>query len=321
MQFPPAPPASPAARPLPGALGAVCARHPLWVIAAWLVLLLGAVLGRHAVGPAYRGETSLPSTRSRTGADPLAVHAPGVGNPSGRVVFHVDSGTVAGHRRGLDESLAALAELPHVTATSKPVTSADGRTACTTVSFDRQVKTLGHAYRGSLGEATAPARAAGVRVAYGGDLDEVVREPANDKASETVGVTAALVILVLAFGSVAAALLPLVTAQISIAVGLGVVGIVAGVVTLATAAPAPATMIGLGVGIDYALFLTTRFRQDLMDGHDPVDAAARTSATSGRAVVVAVTVALAMLSLYAGGIGFRTSRGAGARTGYRAVLG
>ncbi|MEU9416872.1 hypothetical protein [Streptomyces sp. NPDC048272] len=63
------------------------------------------------------------------------------------------------------------------------MTSADGRTAYTTVSFDRQVKTLGHAYTGSLGEATAPTRAAGVRVAYGGDLDEVVREPANDKAS------------------------------------------------------------------------------------------------------------------------------------------
>lgn len=93
-------------------------------------------------------------------------------------------------------------------------------------------------------------------------------------------------ILVLAFGSLAAALLPLVTALVSVAVGLGV-GIVAGVVTLATAAPTPATMIGLGVGIDYALVLTTRFRQDLMDGHDPLDAAARASATSGRAVVVA----------------------------------
>ncbi|MEV6572348.1 MMPL family transporter [Streptomyces sp. NPDC051577] len=120
------------------------------------------------------------------------------------------------------------------------MTSADGRTAYTTVSFDRQVKTLGHAYTASLDGATAPTRAAGVRVAYGGDLDEVVREPANDNASETVAVAAALVILALAFDGVAAALLPLVTAQISVAVGLGVVGIVAGVVTLATAAPAPA---------------------------------------------------------------------------------
>ncbi|MFD5889016.1 MMPL family transporter [Streptomyces sp. NPDC060334] len=307
MQFPRRPrrPRPRARSSRPGALGAFCARHPMWVIAAWLVLLAGAFLGRHAVGPAYSDEISLPSTPSRTGAELLAAHAPGIGDPGGRVVFHVDSGAVADHRQAVEESLAALAELPHVTAASKPVTGADGRTSYTTVSFDRQVKTLGHAYTGSLDEATAPARAAGVRVAYGGDLNEVVREPAHDKASEIVGVVAALVILVLGFGSVAAALLPLVTALISVGVGLSVVGIVAGVVTFATAAPTLATMIGLGVGIDYALFLTTRFRQDLIDGHDPVDAAARTTATSGRAVVVAaVTVAVAMLSLYACGIGF-----------------
>ncbi|MCY0918497.1 hypothetical protein OS965_09960 [Streptomyces sp. H27-G5] len=122
MQFPRRP--RPRARSSrPGALGAFCARHPVWVIAAWLVLLAGALLGRHAVGPAYSDGISLPSTRSRTGADLLAAYAPGVGDPHGRVVFHVDSGTVADHRQAVDESLAALAELPHVTAASKPTGS------------------------------------------------------------------------------------------------------------------------------------------------------------------------------------------------------
>ncbi|MEU1010732.1 MMPL family transporter [Streptomyces sp. NPDC005890] len=185
------------------------------------------------------------------------------------------------------------------------MTSADGRTAYAAISFDVQLKTLGHDYTGRLDKATGSARAAGLGVAYGGDLDQVVRPPADDKLSEGVGVVAALVILLLAFGSVLAALLPLITALIGVGVGLGIVGIVAATLSFATSATTLAGMIGLGVGIDYALFLTTRFRQDLIDGRDPVDAAARTAHTSGRAVLVAaLTVAVAMLSLYACGLTF-----------------
>lgn len=304
MHHPQPPGARPRASRL-SRLGACCARHPVRVIAVWLVLLAAVVLGRQLAAPVYSDQITLPSTQSRTGADLLAGSAPRAADPSGRVVFHTGSGSLSAHRQALDESLADLARMPHVTAASPVLTSADGRTAYTTVSFDRQVKTLGHAYADTLDGATAAARASGVEVAYGGDLNQVVRPPADDRAAEAVGVVVALLILILAFGSIAAALLPLVTALVSVGVGLGVVGIVAGAVTFATAAPTLATMIGLGVGIDYALFLTTRFRQDLIDGHDPVDAAGRTAATSGRAVVVAaVTVAVAMLSLYACGLSF-----------------
>ncbi|MFD6981973.1 MMPL family transporter, partial [Streptomyces sp. NPDC059956] len=213
------------------------------MIAAWLLLLAGAMAGSRLAAPVYSDQISLPSTQSRTGADLLAASAPGVGDPNGRVVFHVDSGSLAGHREALDESAARLARMPHVTAASPVVTSADGRTAYTTVSFDRQVKTLGHAYTGTLDTATAAARASGVEVAYGGDLNQVVRPPADDRAREAAGVLVALLILLLAFGSVAAALLPLLTAVVSVGVGLGIVGIVAGVVSFATAAPTLATMI------------------------------------------------------------------------------
>ncbi|MFI5980106.1 MMPL family transporter [Streptomyces sp. NPDC051555] len=286
-----------------GRLGGFCARRPLWVIAAWLVLLAAVFAGRQAVGPTYSDEVSLPGSRSHTGAELLAASAPAAGAPNGRVVLHVDSGTVAEHPGAVDRTLADLRALPHVTAVSPPTTSADGRTVAATVSFDRQVKTLGHGYAEHLDEAAAPARAAGVQVAYGGDLGQVVREPADDRTAELIGIAAALLILLLAFGSIAAALLPLVTALLAVGVGLGAVGITAGVVTFATSAPTLATMIGLGVGIDYALFLTTRFRQDLLDGHDPVVAASRTTAGSGRSVLVAaVTVAVAMLSLYACGL-------------------
>ncbi|MQY33793.1 Membrane protein YdfJ [Streptomyces sp. RB17] len=302
--------APPSADPAPtrgglGRLGGFCARHPAAVIAAWLLVLVAALAGRHIAAPTFSDEVSLPGTASHTGAGLLATSMPQAGRPSGKVVFHVDSGTVAERRSALDRTLADLRDLPHVTAASTLVTSADGRTAYTTVSFDEQLKNLGHDYTARLDTATEPARSAGLGVAYGGDLEQVVREPADDKLSEGVGVATALVILLLAFGSVLAALLPLVTALISVGVGLGIVGIVAATVSFATSATTLAGMIGLGVGIDYALFLTTRFRQDLIDGRDPVEAAARTARTSGRAVLIAaLTVAVAMLSLYACGLSF-----------------
>ncbi|MGQ4379818.1 MMPL family transporter [Streptomyces sp. SAS_267] len=183
------------------------------------------------------------------------------------------------------------------------MTSTDGATAYTAVSFDRKLKSLGHGYTERLDEATAPARDAGIGVGYGGDLHDIVRAPADDAAAEATGVGAALIVLLLAFGSVAAALMPLLTALISVGVGLGVVGIVAGTLTFATSAPTLATMIGLGVGIDYALFLITRFRQYVIDGDDPRTAVGRTTAVSGKAVLVAAgTVAVALLSLYACGL-------------------
>ncbi|MFI9248699.1 MMPL family transporter [Streptomyces sp. NPDC053069] len=302
--------AQPSADPDPtrgvlGRLGGFCARHPAAVIAAWLLVLVAALAGRQIAAPTFSDEVSLPGAASRTGADLLATFMPQAGRPSGKVVFHIDSGTVAQRQSALDRTLADLRDLPHVTATSTLVTSDDGRTAYTAVSFDEQLKNLGHDYTARLDRATQPARAAGLGVAYGGDLEQVVREPADDKLSEGVGVAVALVILLLAFGSVLAALLPLVTALISVGIGLGIVGIVAATVSFATSSTTLAGMIGLGVGIDYALFLTTRFRQDLIDGRDPVDAAARTAHTSGRAVLIAaVTVAVAMLSLYACGLSF-----------------
>ncbi|MGR6974940.1 MMPL family transporter [Streptomyces cynarae] len=285
-------------------LGGWCARHPVVVVAAWVLALTAALTGRHMVAPVFSDQMSLSGTQSRTGADLLAAHSPTAGRSSGRVVFHSDSGAVASDR-SVSSSLSRLTHLPHVTSVSAPVVSEDGRTAYTTVRFDVEAKALGHDYTHQLDRATQPARDSHVRVAYGGDLDQVTRQPADDRASELIGIAAALLVLLLAFGSVLAAALPLISALISVGTGLGVVGIVAGTVSFATSAPTLATMIGLGVGIDYGLFLTTRFRQDLMDGHDPVAAATRTTGTSGRAVLVAgVTVVVAMLGLYACGLSF-----------------
>ena len=297
---PPEPPAGRLAR-----LGAFCGRHAPWVIGLWLVLLVAALTGRDIVGPTFSDQISLPGSQSDTGADLLTASDPVAAAPNGLVVFHVGSGTVADHQQSVGETTGDLQKMPHVTAVSGLVTSSDGRTAYTTVSFGEQLKSLGHGYTDQLDRATAPARSDGVGVAYGGGFDQITNPPANDLASELVGVGVALIILLLVFGSVLAALMPLVCALISVGVGIGVVGIVAGVITFATAAPTLSTMIGLGVGIDYALFLTTRFRQDLIDGRPPGQAVSRTTATSGHAVLVAATtVAVALLGLYASGLSF-----------------
>ncbi len=111
--------------------------------------------------------------------------------------------------------------------------------------------------------------------------------------------------MLLIFGSVLGAILPLVTALVSVLAGIGILGIVAGSLTFGTASPTLCAMIGIGVGIDYAVFLSTRYRQQIMDGADPVAAAGFCTTTSGRAVLVAAsTVAVAMLGLYASGITF-----------------
>ncbi|MEV6009784.1 MMPL family transporter [Streptomyces sp. NPDC051976] len=288
-----------------GRLGAFCARHSVWVIVVWLVLLVGALAGRHIVDPTFSNQITLSGSQSATGADLLTASDPTAAAPNGLVVFHTGSGTVADKQSAVDSTLTDLKGLPHVTAVSTPVTSSNGQTAYTTVSFDVQLKTLGNDYTDQLDKATAPARSAGLGVAYGGTFDQITTPKANDLASELVGVGVALVILLLVFGSVLAAVMPLVCALVSVGVGIGVVGIVAGTLTFATAAPTLSTMLGLGVGIDYALFLTTRFRQELMDGHPPVEAVSRTTAKSGHAVLfAATTVAVALLGLYASGLSF-----------------
>jgi len=126
---------------------------------------------------------------------------------------------------------------------------------------------------------------------------------AADIHAELVGFAAALIVLLLIFGSVLGAVLPLATALVSVLAGISILGIVAAGITFGTSSPTLAAMIGIGVGIDYAVFLTTRFRQQMINGAVPAEAAGFCVTTSGRAVLLAgSTVAVALLGLYACGI-------------------
>ena len=297
--------------PLLHRLGAACGRHPWRVIAAWLILL-GALLGAaRALGATYTNDVNLAGTQSDTGFTLLQQHDPAASGYSGLVVMKAGSGPLSGDSTQVNEAVTNLGQLPHVLSASNPLApgssslSSNGTIGYSTVQFNVQPSTLGSSYVGQLDNAVAPARAAGVQVEYGGGLDQLTRPKANDLVSEAVGFAVALIVLLLIFGSVIGAVLPLVTALISVLAGISLLGIFAAGITFGTASPTLAAMIGIGVGIDYAVFLTTRYRQQMMDGADPAAAAGFCVTTSGRAVLFAAsTVAVAMLGLYASGITF-----------------
>ena len=304
---------SPAPRS-PGALaklGAACARNAWAVALAWVIVLAAFVLANRVAGGTFSDNVNLSGTQANTGADLLSANLPTASANTGTVVFNVRSGSLATNQSAIETSVQKLAKLPHVLSASDPFTSSpptvskNGRIAYSTVQFNARPKTFGSGYVDQLDTATAASRSAGITVNYGGALDDLVRPTANDLRSEGIGFAVALVVLLIGFGSVLAAVLPLITALLGTIVALSMLGLVAGVLSFGTAAPTLATMIGLGVGIDYALFLSTRFRQLIADGVAPDRAAGRVVATSGHAVLVAAgTVAVALLGLYASNVVF-----------------
>ena len=303
-----------------GRFGRWCARHPWPVVALWVIVLAGVTFGHRALGGTYNDNFLLPSSPSQAGAALLAEHEPQAGGLSGQLVFGVRSGSLASQRSAIESSVANVRALPHVLSAGDPLssgtTSAGGRTAYDVVNFGENPATLGTSYITQVDQAVAPARAAGVTVSYGGTLGQAARPKAQDGRSELIGIVVAIVVLLLGFGSVLAAGLPILTALLGLATALGILGMAAAAFTFPSVSPTLAVMMGLGVGIDYALFLTTRHRQQIIDGADPAEAAGRTVATSGRAVLIAaVTVIIAMLGLYASGIGFIGALGVAAAIG------
>jgi RND superfamily putative drug exporter len=306
-----------------GRFGRWCARHPWPVMALWVIVLAGVTFGHGALGGTYNDNFSLPSSPSQAGAALLAEHEPQAGGLSGQLLFGVRSGSLASQRRAIESSVANVRALPHVLSAGDPLspgtTAAGGRTAYGVVNFGENPATLGSSYITQVDQAVAPARTAGVTVSYGGTLGQAARPKAQDGRSELIGIVVAIVVLLLGFGSVLAAGLPILTALLGMATALGILGMAAAAFTFPTVSPTLAVMMGLGVGIDYALLMITRHRQQIIDGADPAEAAGRTVSTSGRAVLIAaVTVIIAMLGLYASGIGFLGALGVAAAIGVAA---
>ncbi|MGW7395788.1 MMPL family transporter [Streptomyces cyaneofuscatus] len=320
--------------------GEWCARHFLTVLVLWVAALAGLQVLQHAYGGDYSDDFSLPGTQSQDGLDVLKAHAPQAGGYSAQVVLHDAGKPLTSVSDQVATAVADLEKLPDVLSAQNPLPSSgstpppppdpntgplstDQKTAYITVRFSVQPSTLGASYLDGVDAAVEPLRSAGVEVEYGGPLGELARPEPSDRTSEAIGFGVAVIVLLIGFGSLLAAVLPLVTALVCALCGLALLGLLAAAATFATVSPTLATMIGIGVGIDYALFLVTRHRQNLIDGQDPVTAAGNAAATSGHAVLLSgCTVIIALSGLWVSGIGFIGKLGlAAAVTVVTAVLG
>lgn len=290
-------------------LGRGAALHPWRTISAWLVVAAAVAGLAAAFGGTPHDDYDVPGARAQVGVDQLRAHQPGAGNTSARVVVH--------DRRGADvdpATMGALAarlqRLPHVVTVQPAVASADGDTSLLTVGYDAPVTDtdlMGHLE--PLDAAVAPTRATGLQVELGGELPESAVAPMQGRG-ELIGIVAALVVLVFAFGSVVGAGLPIGAALVGLGIGSAGITLLAAATDVSTAAPMVATMVGLGVGIDYALLLVTRHVEYLRQGLPVVEAAGRASATAGRSVVFAAsTVLVSLMGLRLAGLPVYSSFG------------
>ena len=279
-------------------LGLTTARHPWRTIAAWLLAVVAVTAIAATWGGRLHDNWNVPGARAQTGLDLLRAHVPGSGGSSAQVVLHddhrLDAATVAA-------TVDAVAALPHV-ATVTPRTSDEGTTALLDVRYD--VPTTDPAIMADLApldHATDVAEQAGYQVEYGGELPGTA-EPLEGRG-EVIGILVALALLVLAFRAVVAAGLPIATAVGGLAVGSALVTVLARLTDVSATAPTVATMVGLGVGIDYALLLVTRHVEQLRAGDTPVRAAAVATATAGRSVLGAgLTVLVSLMGLRLAGL-------------------
>ncbi|MFG2810995.1 MMPL family transporter [Streptomyces massasporeus] len=318
-------------------LGEWCARHFVVVIIAWLVALVALQVVSREFGGEYSDNFSLPQAQAQKGLDVLKAHDPQAGGYSSQIVMRDDQQPLTALSSQMSTTIADLEKLPHVLSAQNPLSapatpsgqknvgplSDDKKTAYITVRFNVQPSTLGDDYLNGVDTAVRPLRSAGAEVEYGGPLGELARPAADDRVSELIGFGVAVIVLLVGFGSVIAAVVPLLSALISVVGGLAILGLLAAAFTFATVSPTLATMIGLGVGIDYALFMLTRHRQNLIDGMDPVRAAGQAASTSGHAVLVSgCTVIIALAGLSASGVSFISLLGvAAAVTVVSAVVG
>ena len=292
-------------------LGSWAARRRWWVIAAWVLILVGLWLGRSAFGGTFVNDYSVPGSQSEQGLDVLRADFPAASGYGGQIVFKADTGKVADQSQAVAETMKNVGALPHVLSATDPLTvsgtpavSADGTIAYGNVSWDVVPTSLDSAYLSTLDTAVQPARQAGLTVEYGGGAGQIGQAP-DDRDSEIIGLTCALLLLLIMFASIVAAAIPLVAAIFSVGSGLALVGLLAAATTLPTSAPTVATLLGLGVAVDYGLFLVARHREQLDHGMPLEQSIGRTVATSGAAIVVAgSTVVVAILGLYVSGVAF-----------------
>ena len=294
------------------------ARHRALVIGVWLAVLVGLGFASHTVGTTYNSASTVEGSDSAEASDIMARSFSSELTDASPIVFHTDQGTLtdSAHRTVVEQSLQALSEAPGVASVSNPLEansatmSADGRTAYATVVPSKPLgDTSEQDAEKILDAAAAPAEGTSVSVEAGGQLGTKLSKP-DTEMSELIGILAAMLILVLVFGTITVMVLPIAVAIVGVICGLSIISLLGHVVAVPDVAPTLATMIGLGVGIDYSLFIVTRARSARYDGKRIPDAIGHAAATSGSAVAFAGgTVVIALLALAVSGVSLITVLG------------
>ena len=282
-------------------LASLSVRHRRLVLALWVIAIAGTMFAAGAFGGDATTDGRLPGTDSDTAYQLYTEHFPE--DPAGSALMVFED------RRGIDAAaadiesfVAELRAIPGVTSVSSPLTdgqrSADGTVATGQVAFDIDDAHVDSVLE-QITEVSDELRATGTQVDYSSFWFQAFEMP----ASESIGLIAAIVILLVAFGSVVAMGLPLVTAVAGIAIGLALVELWSAVVPTPGFTNQVASMVGIGVGIDYALFIVTRYRESLRRHSNVHDAIVEAIDTAGRAVVFAgVTVMISLMGMFLMGL-------------------
>ncbi|MFL6126323.1 MMPL family transporter [Actinophytocola sp.] len=288
------------------ALARWCGRHRKLVVVLWVLLAAGLLAGARLVDGSTVDDVVVPGSDSEA-ANALLSEADMFGQQSSQLVLtaprdqHVDAAEL---RTAVQNTVHAVSAVPGVGTVPERVEASPDRTAVRfSVPLDAGV-TADKALAQRVLDAAEPARSAGMTVALGGALGRQL-SALNSRPSEIIGIIAALVVLLLAFGSAVAALLPVVTALLVVVGGLAGLDMLKSAVSIPDVAPTLAAMIGLGVGVDYTLFLVSRQRRLLATGLPVSEAVGRTARSAGTAVVFAgATVVVAISGLMLTGVDF-----------------
>jgi len=301
------------------AIGRFCSRHHWPTIAAWLVLAVGLVLAGQVGESKTNDNLTLPGTGSTEATELLEDDLPEQAYGSNPLVLQAKGGaslTAPEYSAAVGATVKRLKALHDVNSAVDPLSpqgapylSADHSLAYVPVILSVGPGELTEAQAQAVLDAGEPAEAAGLKVSVGGYLGQQLSKP-DTGASDAIGIAAAIVILLFAFGTATAMVLPISSAILGLACSLSIIRMLEHLVQVPSVASTLATMIGLGVGIDYALFIVTRHKLQLADGMELRESVARATATAGGAVVFAgFTVVIALCSLAFAGIPLVTTLG------------
>ncbi|MGW5788029.1 MMPL family transporter [Streptomyces sp. NPDC003757] len=300
-------------------LGRLAFRRRHFVALIWVALLTLAGVGAASAPPAGNSSFSIPGTEAQKAFDLLEQRFPGASadGATARVVFKAPSGekmTDADNKATVQKTVDELSDGSEVASVADPyqgnAVSKDGSVAYASVKYDVSGMELEESTKDALEDAAQQARDAGLTVEIGGDALQAVPETG---ATEVIGIAVAAVVLVITFGSLVSAGLPLLTALIGVGIGVSSITALASALELGSTTSILAMMIGLAVGIDYALFIVSRYRAELAEGREREEAAGRAVGTAGSAVVFAgLTVVIALVGLAVVNIPMLTKMGVAA---------